>query len=141
MNVRICQKCGKCCKSNIGAFIFPSDIKKISKFFQIQPSNFILQWCDENNIILYDNKIEVFTLKLKNGKCCFLDDNNLCKIFNCRPYQCINAPYNFLAQYSFWSHMSCVKEDDFIGLNSLQKDKIIFSELLNNDYKKYTSRR
>lgn len=135
MNVEICQKCGKCCRSNIGAFIFPSDIKRISNFLQMQPSDFVLQWCDENTIFIKNNTLKLLTLKIKDGKCCFLNSNNLCKIFKCRPYQCVNAPYNFMAKYSFWSHMPCVKEDDFVNLNSLEKDKIIFSELLNNGYR------
>lgn len=134
MNVRMCQKCGKCCKSNIGAIIFPSDIKKLSNFLQLQPSDFIFQWCNENIIFIKNKKIKVFTIKIKDGKCSFLDSNNLCKIFNYRPYQCVHAPYNFIAKYSFWSHMSCIEEGDFVDLDSSKNDKIIFSELLDNGY-------
>ncbi len=134
MNVKICQKCGKCCRSNIGAFIFPSDIKKISHFLQLQPSDFILQCCDENIVIIRNKKLKVFTLKIKDGKCLFLGNDNLCKIFDCRPYQCVNAPYYFIAKYSFWSHMPCIKEEEFFDLDSSKKDKIIFSELLDSGY-------
>ena len=119
----------------MGPFIFPSDVKRISNFLCLSPLDFILQKCVENKIMINDKKIKVFTLKIKNGNCCFLNNNNLCEIFECRPYQCINAPYNFMAKYSYWSHMPCVTEDDFITLDSSKNDKIIFSELLDDGYK------
>lgn len=140
MNAKTCQKCGKCCLSNIGAFIFPSDVYKISNYLQISPSNFLLQWCDKHIIKIKNKELKVFVLKIRNGKCAFLDTNNLCKIFECRPYQCINAPYNFLSKYSFWSHMPCIEEKDFVDLDSSYNDKIIFSELLSNKYEFFIGR-
>ena len=119
----------------MGPFIFPSDVKKISNFLHLEQFDFVAKWCEKNAILIKDKKIDIFTLKTKDGKCSFLDDNNLCEIFNYRPYQCIYAPYNFIAKYSFWSHMPCVKKEDFINLNSLKQDEIIFSELLNDGYK------
>lgn len=133
MNVKICQRCGKCCYSNIGAFIFPSDVKKISDFMQLTPADFVMKWCEEHVLHINNENVKIFTLKIKDGKYSFLNDN-LCKIFDCRPYQCMNAPYNFLAKYSFWSHMACVEKEDFIGIDSSLNDRTIFSELLDNGY-------
>lgn len=134
MHVKKCQRCGKCCHSNIGAFIFPSDLIRLSEYLQLTPSNFITDRCEEHILKIKNIDIKIYTLKINDGKCTFLTDN-LCEIFNCRPYQCIHAPYNFLAEYSLWSHMSCTKQEEFINLDSSQNDKIIFSELLDNGYK------
>lgn len=136
MSVKKCNKCGKCCYSNIGAFVFPSDVKQICEFLHLEPVCFFKEYCDEHVLYVRNKNIKVFTLKIINKKCIFLCQNNLCKIFKYRPYQCVNAPYNFLSKYSFWHHMPCVSAKDFESVDSSISDKEIFSELLNNGYDK-----
>lgn len=140
MNVKKCLKCGKCCYSNAGPFIFPQDVERISNYLYITPCKFLLDYCISNNLHIEGKDLKIYSTKIQNGKCIFLDDNNLCKIFKCRPYQCINAPYNFLANYSFWKHMKCISPEDFKDIDSSENDKKIFSEILDDGYKKYLRR-
>lgn len=141
MYVRKCQKCGKCCRSNMGPFILPSDIENICEFIKFSSADFLLKMCREHSINIEGKKVIIFTLKMQNGKCIFLNNNNLCNIYEHRPYQCMKAPYNFLAQYTFWSHMRCVKEKDFIDIDSSSQDKKIFLQVINEEYEKYLARR
>lgn len=133
----MCNRCGACCKSGMGPFIFPSDLESISSFLGIEKHQFLREYCELNTILnnlLKDLGLIIYSLKTNNGKCVFLNIYNLCEIFEFRPYQCKNAPFMFLAKYDFWSHMPCVDEKDFIGVESTELDKAIFEELISIGY-------
>lgn len=117
----------------MGPFIFPSDLKSISSFLRIEKHRFLREYCEPNNI-LNDLGLTFYSLKTYDGKCVFLNDNNLCEIFEFRPYQCKNAPFMFLAKFDFWAHMPCIDEKDFIGVDSTELDKAIFEELISIGY-------
>lgn len=140
MSVRKCQKCGKCCYSNIGPFIFPQDVERISNYIHVLPSVFLSKYCISNELYIGKEKIKIYSAKIENGRCIFLSNDNLCNIFESLPYQCINAPYNFLANYSFWKHMRCVNLENFRNVDSLENDKMIFAEILDDGYLKYFRR-
>lgn len=130
---RKCNKCGLCCRGSMGPFIFPSDLQKLSERFGIAKEQFLAQYCELCNIP-NDSGLVIYCLKTRNGKCVFLNESNLCEIYECRPYQCKNAPFRFLSKYPFWSHMTCVEEKDFIGLDSSELDEKIFGELVTIGY-------
>ena len=129
-----CNKCGLCCQGSMGPFIFPSDLESISNFLGIEKQQFLKSYCECNNIPNNAGLI-IYSLKMKDRKCVFLNGSNLCEIFEHRPYQCKNAPFKFLSKYYFWKHMPCVSEKDFLGVDSSELDKIIFKELIVTGYK------
>lgn len=131
-----CKKCGQCCRGKMGPIIFPSDVNDICDMVGVSTKNFLHNFCCLGKVVLKDRYIKVYYLKIINGACVFLD-NNLCKIFPYRPYECRNAPYNFMAKYSLWSHMKCITEDKFENINSLEQDKKIFKQLLSEGYSRY----
>lgn len=131
---RVCFKCGACCKGDIGPIIFPSDAKIISANLGETQKSFLAKYCVLSDIP-NNLGLEVYFLKMQEGKCVFLNNRNLCDIYNYRPYQCVNAPFKFLAKYVFWKHMSCVEEGDFNGIDSTEFDKKVFKELIDLGYK------
>lgn len=132
---KICKKCGECCKCKMGPVVFPMEIKRISEFVSETYDNFLKKYCIHQYLYINSKKVEIYYLKIKENACIFLN-NNLCMIYEERPYQCKNAPYNYLAKYYFWKHMPCVSESDFLGIDSLDSDKKIFRDLLYKGYQK-----
>lgn len=128
-----CHKCGSCCQGSMGPFIFPSDLSLISASLSIEKHAFLTEYCTPFNIP-NSSGVVIYSLKIQKSRCIFLNESNLCSIYDCRPYQCKNAPFNFLAEYRFWKHMRCIKEDDFVGINSTESDKKIFKELITIGY-------
>ncbi len=135
MNANICKKCGACCYSSIGPFVFPSDVKIISEFLNISPRFLLEEYCEKLDVDTIDGVIDVYYIKVKDGHCMFLTENNLCSIYKCRPYQCIKAPYKFLSNSGFWNHMSCIDKKRLEKSNSEKLDLLIFGEVI---YKGYT---
>ena len=129
-----CNKCGKCCFSVIGPIIFPSDLESICACLTISPSTFLSEYCVRDLIPLHNQEVEIYYLKLVNNHCVFLNYLNLCDIYKFRPYQCKNAPLGFLAKYELWSHMQCIKEEDFFGIDTRKADRKIFEQLINRGY-------
>lgn len=132
-----CNKCGKCCCGKMGPLIFPRDIKPICTNLKISYKDFLCNYCEKHNFDENLNKIYIYYLKMSNDRCIFLDKNHLCKIYHSRPYQCVYAPFNFLAKYEYWKHMTCITEDDFLKVSSEMSDKIVFSSILNGEYVEY----
>lgn len=130
----VCFKCGACCKGDMGPIVFPSDVKTISANLGETQKSFLAKFCVLSDIP-NNFGMEVYSLKMQEGKCIFLNNKNLCDIYDYRPYQCVNAPFNFLAKYVFWQHMSCIKKSDFNGIDSTKPDKEIFKELIDLGYK------
>lgn len=131
--IRKCNKCGLCCQGSMGPFVFPSDLQSISTSLGIEKNLFLSKYCELNNIP-NDLGIIIYSLKMCDGKCIFLNKSNLCEIYEYRPYQCKNAPFKFLAKYHFWKHMQCIEEKDFDEINSSELDKKIFEELITIGY-------
>ena len=76
---RKCNRCGLCCQGSIGPFIFPSDLESISNFLGIEKQRFLACYCECNNIP-NNAKLIIYSLKMRDGKCIFL---NKCGIINC----------------------------------------------------------
>ncbi len=130
---RNCNKCGLCCQGSMGPFVFPSDLQRISTSLGIEKKLFLAEYCVHCDIP-NTSMLTIFSLKMRDGRCIFLNKSNLCEIYEDRPYQCKNAPFKFLADYRFWKHMPCVEEKDFNNINSSELDKQIFKELLTIGY-------
>ena len=40
-----CRKCGTCCKTKIGPFVFPDDVPEVCDFLKIKPNIFLKEYC------------------------------------------------------------------------------------------------
>ena len=130
-----CKKCGKCCTTTMGPFVFPDDILSICDFLKLKPKVFVIDYCIINTIVINEKRINIISIRCNENGCIFLN-NNLCEIYPVRPFQCKNAPYKFLGYYEFWEHMPCVSEKDFKNIDTSKTDKEIFKKALLN-YEKY----
>lgn len=131
-----CNKCGKCCKGKIlGPIVFPKDIERICQYIDVAPEIFLDEYCESKILDTDHGEVLIYFLKVVNDACIFLNDQNLCKIFEYRPYQCVDAPFKFLGYYEFWKHMVCVDEKDFVGVDTSENDAKMLMQLLGEGYK------
>ncbi len=131
-----CIKCGQCCKGEIGPFIFPSDIIPISVELKTTPLEFLKTYCEKHILSTKFGELEIYTIIKNNDGCVFLD-NNLCKIYKYRPYQCANSPFNFLGYYKYWKHMKCTTKHDFDSINTKLNDMNMFKQIIDIGYKSF----
>lgn len=134
MKLPKCSKCGSCCKGTMGPFIFPSDSERISKKLGVTSKQFLELYCQKNILKIQELNVPIYSLKLSGEVCVFLNEHNLCDIFDYRPYQCIYAPYEFLSSSRLWKHMKCLDKELLLLCNSDKKDKEILKELFDKSY-------
>ena len=129
-----CTKCGRCCRSTDSekriVIIYPSDLLHISEKLNISEKDFVHEYCERDFIQCDGYVINMYILKNTENKCVFLTENNLCKIFNDRPLQCRNAPYNYFAYEDVWKHMPCFDMNILSNCDSTENDKRFVKELL-----------
>ncbi|MBQ8540110.1 MAG: YkgJ family cysteine cluster protein [Clostridia bacterium] len=129
-----CKRCGSCCKGTMGPFVFPSDATRISDSLNISKMEFLEKYCIKNTLGLSNLVIDIYSLKLSDNGCVFLNEDNLCDVYDFRPYQCVNAPYHFLSQSGFWQHMKCLDFKLLSESNSEEEDAEILKELIDVGY-------
>lgn len=78
-----CLQCANCCKNYSPRFKTP-DIKRISKHLKMKEGVFIETYLKLD----LDGDYVV-----KNSPCSFLNSNNFCSIYECRPSDCQRYPY------------------------------------------------
>ena len=128
-----CIKCGMCCRSTTGPVVFPSDAERLGSVLGIGTLEFLRQFCCPFCLPRHP-AIRIFTLRVEDGHCIFLNKSCLCDIYESRPYQCRMAPFGFLAKYRFWQHMPCIRKEAFLGADSSAADRYIMLELLSPGY-------
>jgi Fe-S-cluster containining protein len=83
-----CAACGKCCITHQGyAFVYLArgDVQAISSFLGLSSAQLIAGYCLEEGNLYY--------LKSTTGDCLFLDQAGRCRIYPCRPMQCLTWPF------------------------------------------------
>jgi Fe-S-cluster containining protein len=92
-----CLKCGNCCKLKGQVYLFPRDVKKISKFLNIPFKSFINKYCRPiTEYYIFKKKRyreKWLVLKKKKDRCVFLK-KNICAIYKARPFYCKIAPFS-----------------------------------------------
>ena len=78
-----CLNCANCCKTT-GPLFTDKDIERISKFFKMNPSNFIADY-----LRIDEDKDYV----LQSVPCTFLGADNYCSIYEVRPKACREFPH------------------------------------------------
>lgn len=131
-----CRKCGTCCKTKIGPFVFPDDVPEVCDFLKIKPNIFLKEYCIKHEFKIGDSTVNIYTIKCDENGCIFLEDS-LCGIYTVRPFQCKNAPYAFLGYYDFWKHMPCITPDDFKMIDTSETDKSKFKSIVEITYNNF----
>ncbi len=78
-----CRACANCCKTTSPIF-YQNDIERLARVFRMRPSAFIGRYLriDEDNDYV-----------LRSSPCPFLDEENLCTVYNNRPRACREYPH------------------------------------------------
>jgi Fe-S-cluster containining protein len=92
-----CRKCAQCCMSEFGdntVIVSPSQIRKICDISGLKRDDFVIPTPSEDRD--KGGNIHTFEWVLKkNGDCIFLKEN-LCEIYECRPFICKTYPFYLL---------------------------------------------
>ncbi len=89
-----CKKCAQCCKAQYGdntVIVFPSEINKISEKTGLSRDDFVMPTPSEDRDS--GGNIHTFEWVLKKNCDCIFLKNDLCKIYDCRPYICSTYPF------------------------------------------------
>lgn len=78
-----CLECGNCCKK-LGPLFNQRDLERISNFLGMKKNDFIREYLklDEDDDLVF-----------KNTPCPFIDDSNICSIYEVRPKACKEYPH------------------------------------------------
>lgn len=78
-----CRTCANCCKTTSPIF-YQNDIERLARVFRVRPSIFIERYLriDEDNDYV-----------LRSSPCPFLDEGNLCTVYDDRPRACREYPH------------------------------------------------
>jgi uncharacterized protein len=78
-----CLTCANCCKTTSPIF-YQTDIDRLSRSLRIKPGDFIAKYLriDEDNDYV-----------LKSAPCPFLQDDNMCRVYEDRPKACREYPH------------------------------------------------
>src|SRR5574341_1652147 len=89
-----CLRCAQCCKAEYGdntVNVFPFEIKRICEKTGLEAEQIVIPAPSEDKD--REGNIHTFEWVLrKRGDCIFLE-NDLCKIYECRPHICRTYPF------------------------------------------------
>lgn len=126
-----CKRCGTCCKGEIGPLLLEQDLLNMAREKKLMVTKFIELFCERQVVMVCDEKLELIFLKMEDGHCILLNENNLCSIYKERPYQCKNAPFELFGEFKYWHHMKCIEKKDFENVET----KLADIEFLKKVYK------
>ena len=94
----ICAMCGKCCRGEGSAFLYPEDIKRISSELKMSLQEFVDKYTDyilfevieENGSYLY---IPYLVLKKDQTNLCIFSADKVCTIHKFKPFHCDHTPF------------------------------------------------
>ena len=129
----VCSKCGECCRGlsqEMAVILFPNDVENISMKLGLSVDSFQKQFCHKEKLETKISEVWLAFLKLKNDKCIFLSDDNLCSIHAFKPTQCKEKPFNFFWDKSLSVKYECMKETDIPSdWNTYSFDRILIEFL------------
>lgn len=85
-----CQRCGFCCSFSGYVLLTDEDAEKIAAFLNLDIYQFTAQYTE-----FVIGRQQLTLIEQKNGRCIFLDDDNLCIIQAVKPVQCTSFPYKW----------------------------------------------
>ncbi len=84
----VCKGCGLCCKTDGYVFLRAGEAEKIADYLGIDIYEFTEKYCN-----ILDRRSLVLKDKENSTDCIFLNENNLCTIYEVRPKQCKDFPF------------------------------------------------
>ena len=84
----VCKGCGLCCKIEGFVFLREGEAEKIAKYLNMDVYSFTGKYCR-----IVNRKLLALKDKPESNECIFLDENNLCTIYEVRPKQCKDFPF------------------------------------------------
>ncbi len=121
-----CTRCGECCRSRLGdncVIVFPDEVLPI-----MEAQN--LGWddvCKPSTPQFIDNSktLHSFEWELNrhsNGACTFLNEDNTCSIYSCRPWICRTYPFYLGFKDNRSTPMLNISECEGVGNRVFSKD-------------------
>lgn len=107
-----CTKCGKCCcgfSENKGVILFPEDINRIVTKLNVSLESFRAKYCYSRKVITTKKTLTLFFLGHISGRCIFLNNSNLCNIYEFKPIQCRKGPFYLFWNGKQWFDYECMK--------------------------------
>ena len=101
----VCRKCGECCKNHGIVIIYPEDAVNIAEYLNMSIKQFLKLYCYKRILKNNINDFEIYYMEI-GGKCCFLNNNNLCSINDVKPLQCKYGPTRYFL--SVESQENCI---------------------------------
>jgi Fe-S-cluster containining protein len=94
----ICTMCGECCQGEGSAFLYPDDVKRMSKelnmpiqeFVDKYTSYILFEVIEGNGSYLY---VPYLTLKKNEKDLCVFSDDKVCTIHKFKPFHCDHTPF------------------------------------------------
>ena len=134
-----CTGCGKCCKTRGDVIVSPNEVKKAANYLNITVTQFkdlygeyeqhdsssqSKDLCSSSWIILKNNN---------EGACIFLDENNMCSIYEARPLQCSTYPFlpRIMESSKSWNNEVRLRDDEVDNYDDDDDDDIINQEFKN----------
>lgn len=85
-----CQCCGYCCSFSGYVILAEGEAEEIAAFLNLDIYQFTEQYTE-----LLIGRQQLTLTEQANGRCIFLEDNNLCRIQAVKPLQCTSFPYKW----------------------------------------------
>lgn len=124
-----CVRCAKCCKADFGdntVSIFPFEVRRICAKKGLGWDEIAIPAPSEDRDDA--GNIHTFEWVLKKNRNCAFLDQDLCKIYECRPYICSTYPF-----YLLEGHLM-VSECEGLGSVISKKDALKMAALLKERY-------
>ncbi|MFA7172465.1 MAG: YkgJ family cysteine cluster protein, partial [Kiritimatiellia bacterium] len=85
-----CRCCGFCCSFSGYVLLAEGEAEKIAVFLNLDIYQFTEQYTE-----LVSVRRQLTLTEQANGRCIFLEDNNLCRIQAVKPLQCTGFPHKW----------------------------------------------
>ncbi|MDD2599045.1 MAG: YkgJ family cysteine cluster protein [Kiritimatiellae bacterium] len=86
----VCRCCGFCCSFSGYVLLAEGEDEKIAAFLNLDIYQFIEQYTE---VVI--SRQQLTLTEQANGRCIFLQDDNLCRIQAVKPIQCTSFPYEW----------------------------------------------
>lgn len=123
----ICTMCGKCCQGEGSVFLYPEDVKRMSRELNVPVQEFVdkytgyilFETIEGNGSYLY---IPYLVLKKDKNDLCVFSDDKVCTIHKFKPFHCDYTPFvsEFFSDEEWRKEVSLkcpglmnMKEEDF----------------------------
>ena len=105
----VCVCCGNCCRWGGVVHLQDGEILAIAENLHLSPLEFTEQYTE-----LSDDRKGLVLKNQSDGRCCFLGEDNRCRIQEAKPFQCSSFPYAWKPTseqetlcHGYWEDVEC----------------------------------